>query len=62
MLALAAAAAHGSVQSSEVLAIIASIVIAAFWRFFLKLGIAILIIGFLILLFGGASAIFGLHG
>lgn len=58
MLVLAAAAAtHSGIQSSEALAVIGAVVIAAFWRFILKIGIALLGIGFLVLVFGGAAAI-----
>jgi hypothetical protein len=57
----AAAVAHSSVQSSEALAVIAAIFIAAFWRFLLKLGIALLVVMILVLIFGGASALLGLH-
>ena len=53
----AAAVAHSSVQSSEAVAIIAAIFIAAFWRFLRKLGIALLVVMVLVLVFGGASAI-----
>jgi hypothetical protein len=63
MFALAAVAAHGTAQSSEVLVVIVAIVIAAFWRFLLKLGIAIVTVMILVLLFGGASGLLhGLHG
>jgi hypothetical protein len=62
MLALAAAA-HGSVQSSETVALIAAIFIAVFWRALIKVGLALLVIMILVLLFGGASAIMSvLHG
>lgn len=58
MFALAAAAVtHGGIQSSDAFAVIVAVVIAAFWRFIVKIGIALLGIGFLVLIFGGASAI-----
>lgn len=48
MLGLAVtAAAHGSLQSPEVIAIVVAIVAALFWKFLLKVGLAILAIGFL---------------
>jgi hypothetical protein len=55
MLALASAA-HGGVGQSETLFIIAAIAVAAFWQTLVKIGLAVLVIGFLILLFEGASA------
>jgi hypothetical protein len=55
MLALASAA-HGGVGQSETLLIIAAVALAAFWRALVKVGLAVLVIGFLILLFEGASA------
>lgn len=57
MSVLAAAVTHSGIQSSEALAVIIAVVIAAFWRFIVKIGIALLGIGFLVLIFGGASAI-----
>jgi hypothetical protein len=56
MLALASAA-HGGIAQSETLFIIAAVAVAAFWRALIKVGLAVLVIGFLILLFEGASAI-----
>ncbi|HEY1702475.1 MAG TPA: hypothetical protein VGG75_22440 [Trebonia sp.] len=48
MLGLAAtAAAHGSIQSSETVAVIVVIIAALFWKFLVKVGIAIIAIGFL---------------
>jgi hypothetical protein len=48
MLGLAVTAAtHGSVQSTETVAVIVVIVAALFWKFLVKVGIAILAIGFL---------------
>jgi hypothetical protein len=46
MFALAAVA-HSSIQSSGVVAVGIAIVVALCWRFLLKVGIAILAIGFL---------------
>jgi hypothetical protein len=59
MLALASAA-HGGIGQSETLFIIAAIAVAAFWRALIKVGLAVLLIGFLLLFFEGASAV--LHG
>jgi hypothetical protein len=59
MLALASAA-HGGVAQSEALFIIAAVVVAAFWKALIKIGLAVLVIGSLILLFSGASAL--VHG
>jgi hypothetical protein len=62
MLALATAAhaglgSVGSLGSGETLTIVGAIAAALFWRMLVKIGLAVLVIGFLILLFEGASAI-----
>jgi hypothetical protein len=59
MLALASAA-HGGVAQSETLFIIVAIAVAAFWKALVKIGLAVLVIGFLFLMFSGASAL--VHG
>jgi hypothetical protein len=63
MLALTTAAHSASQGSSAILFIIAAIAVAAFWKALIKIGLAVLVIGVLIVIFGGASAIIsGLHG
>lgn len=55
MLALAAAA-HGGIAQSPTLFIIAAIAVAAFWKALVKIGLAALVIGVLVLIFMEASA------
>lgn len=57
MLALtsAAHAGLGSFGSAETLTIVGAIVAALFWRVIVKVGLAVLVIGSLLLLFEGAS-------
>lgn len=58
MFALAAvAAAHGSVQSSEVLLIIGAVAVAAFWKSIVKVAIALLGIAIVVMIVDGAAAI-----
>lgn len=59
MLALTTAA-HAGLSPSQTLFIIAAIVAAVFWRGLVKIGLAVLIIGFVFLLISGAAAL--LHG
>jgi hypothetical protein len=47
---LALASASQGLNSTLILIIIAAVIVAAFWRFILKIGIAAIIIGFLFLL------------
>lgn len=54
------AAAHGGTNPTTILFLIAAVVAVIFWRSLVKVGLALLVIGFLILLFEGGSAI--LHG
>lgn len=55
MLALAAAA-HGGIAQSPTLFIIAAIAVAAFWKALVKIGLAVLVIGVLVLIHTEASA------
>ena len=62
MLALASAAhaglgSLGSIGTGETLTIVGAIAAALFWRLLVKIGLAVLVVGFLILLFEGASAV-----
>jgi hypothetical protein len=60
MLALATAA-HGQ-DSTQILIILAAVAAAIFWRSLLKIGLAIVMIGFFLLLITSAAAlIHGLH-
>jgi hypothetical protein len=60
MLALATAA-HGQ-DSTQILIILAAVAAAIFWRSLLKIGLAIVIIGFFLLLITTVAAlIHGLH-
>jgi hypothetical protein len=56
MLALAAAV-HGQ-DPSSILIILAAIAAAIFWRVLIKLGIALLVIVFVVLMITGVSAFF----
>jgi hypothetical protein len=47
---LALAPASQGLNSTLILIVIAAVIVAAFWRFILKIGIAAIIIGFLFLL------------
>lgn len=61
MLILTAAVTHGT-NPSEVVFLITAIAIAAFWRALIKIGIAILVLGILVLAFeSGSALIAGLH-
>lgn len=57
MLVLASAAAHSGLNSSAAVALIAAVLIAMFWKAIVKFGLAVLALMFIILIFGGASAI-----
>lgn len=59
MLALTTAV-HSGLSPGEALAIVAAIVAVVFWKALVKIGLAVLVIGLLILLITGAAAI--LHG
>jgi hypothetical protein len=60
MLALATAA-HGQ-DSTQILIILAAVAAAIFWRSLLKIGLAVVMIGFFLLLITSAAAlIHGLH-
>jgi hypothetical protein len=63
MLVLAASAVHsGGANSSAVIFFVTAIAIAAFWRALIKIGFAVLILGFLMAIFAGGSALItGLH-
>jgi hypothetical protein len=56
VLASAAHAGLGSLSSTETLTIVGAIIAAFFWQTIIKIGLAVLVIGFLILLFEGATA------
>jgi hypothetical protein len=61
MLALAsAAAAQGSQSSGLVLVLIAAVGVAIFWRGLIKVGLALIVVLFAVLLVGGAEAL--IHG
>lgn len=61
MLALMAAA-HSGASTDEMMFIVAAVAVAAFWKALVKVGLAVLVIGALILFFSGASALaHGLH-
>jgi len=60
MLALATAA-HGQ-DPTQILIVLAAVGAAIFWRSLLKIGLALVIIGFFLLLITGAAAVVhGLH-
>ena len=56
MLALTDAA-HGGIDQSVVLFILAAVAVAAFSRVLIKVGLAVLVLGFVIVLFAVASAL-----
>lgn len=60
MLALASAAAQGSQSSRLVLVLIAAVIVAVFWRSLVKLGLALIVVLFAVLLFVSTTALF--HG
>lgn len=62
MLVLTAAVVHGGANPSLVIFLIAAIAMAAFWRALIKIGIAMLVLGILLLAFeSGSALISGLH-
>jgi len=57
MLALASAI-HGQGSSSSILIILAAVAAAIFWRGLIKVGLALVVILFVVMLVTGASAFF----
>jgi hypothetical protein len=56
MLALTGAA-HDGIDQSVILFILVAAAVAAFWRSLIKVGLVVLVLGFVIVVFAGASAL-----
>lgn len=57
---LALTATHAGLSSNPALFIIAAITVAVFWRGLVKIGLTVLVVGFLFLLISGAASL--MHG